>query len=349
MESARYFKIGLFVISAIVLAVIGVVVLGGGAFFQRTNIIETYIDESVQGLDVGSPMRFRGVLVGKVEEITLTSVEYNTKRRYVLVRADISSQFPLSDPASPSFLTEIDKGLRVRVAPQGLTGTAYLEADYLDPSQNPPLEIDWQPKYPYVPSARSKILQLSDAVERILRNIGEIDLDRLIGTMQNSLNTIDKLAKGANVEKISAQATQLLTEVRETNRQLQNLVNGPELKEAVKNTALAANKAREILERADKPLNQFINDLPKASESINRVVQRLDAASANLPETSVELRQTLQRLSRLISSQQQDIEKTVQNLRSASETLKEILDNSKKYPAQVLFGAPPPPSKAMSK
>jgi phospholipid/cholesterol/gamma-HCH transport system substrate-binding protein len=162
MEDARYFKIGLFAISAIVLAVIGVAVLGGGAFFQKTNIIETYIDESVQGLDVGSPMRFRGVLVGKVEEITLTSVEYNTRRRYVLVRAGISSnmfQFPLSDPASPSFLTEIEKGLRVRLAPQGLTGTAYLEADYLDPSQNPPLEIDWQPKYPYVPSARSKITQ----------------------------------------------------------------------------------------------------------------------------------------------------------------------------------------------
>jgi len=352
MENARYFKIGLFVISAIVLAVIGVVALGGGVFFQKTNIIETYIDESVQGLDVGSSMRFRGVLVGKVEEITLTSVEYNTRLRYVLVRAGISSnmfQFPLSDPASPSFLTEIEKGLRVRLAPQGLTGTAYLEADYLDPSQNPPLEIDWQPKYPYVPSARSKITQLSDAVERILRNIGEIDLERLIGTMQNSLNTIGRIVQQANVEKISAQASQLLSEVRETNRQLQNLVNGPELKDAVKDTALAANKAREILERADKPLNQFINDLPKASESINRVVQRLDAASANLPETSVELRQTLQRLSRLISSQQQDIEKTVQNLRSASETLKELLDNSKRYPAQVFFGVPPPPSKVMNK
>src|SRR5215831_15458870 len=347
MEDARYFKIGLFAISAIVLAVIGVAVLGGGAFFQKTNIIETYIDESVQGLDVGSPMRFRGVLVGKVEEITLTSVEYNTRRRYVLVRAGISSnmfQFPLSDPASPSFLTEIEKGLRVRLAPQGLTGTAYLEA-----SQNPPLEIDWQPKYPYVPSARSKITLLSDAVERILRNIGEIDLERLIGTMQNSFNTIDRLVRQANVEKISAQASQLLSEVRETNRQLQNLVNGPELKDAVKDTALAANKAREILERADKPLNQFINDLPKVSQSINRVMQRLDAASVNLPETSVELRQTLQRLSRLISSQQQDIEKTVQNLRSASETLKELLDNSKKYPAQVFFGVPPPPSKVMNK
>jgi phospholipid/cholesterol/gamma-HCH transport system substrate-binding protein len=352
MEKVRYFKIGLFVISAIVLGVIGVVVLGGGAFFQKTNTIETYIDESVQGLDVGSPLRFRGVLVGKVDEITLTSVEYSTRRRYVLVRAGISRnmfQFPLSDPASPSFLLEIEKGLRVRLAPQGLTGTAYLEADYLDPNQNPPLEIDWQPKYPYVPSARSKITQLSDAVERILRNLGEIDLQRLIGTMERSLSTIDKLVQGANIDKVSTQAVVLLSEVRETNRQLQNLVSGPELKDAVKDAAFAAGKAREILERADKPLSQFVADLPKASESINRVVQRLDAVSANLPETSAELRQTLQRLSRLISSQQHDIEKTVQNLRSASESMKEIVDNSKKYPAQVLFGAPPPPSKVMGK
>lgn len=352
MEKARFFKIGVFVITAIVLGVIGVVIFGGGAFFQKTNIIETYIDESVQGLDIGSPIRFRGVLIGKVEEITLTSVEYPTKRRYVLVRAGISPnmfQFPLSDPASPSFLLEIERGLRVRLAPQGLTGTAYLEADYLDPSQNPPLVIDWQPKYPYVPSARSKITQLSDAVERILRNMEQVDLARLITTMENSLNTIDKLVQGANFDKVSAQAAVLLSEVRETNRQLQNLVSGPELKDAVKDAAFAAGKAREILDRADKPLGQFIADLPKASEGINRIVQRLDAASANLPETSTELRQTLQRLSHLISSQQQDIEKTVQNLRSASEAIKEIVDNSKKYPAQVIFGAPPPPSKVMGK
>ena len=39
--------------------------------------METYIEESVQGLDIGSPMKFRGVLVGKVEEITLTSAVYD--------------------------------------------------------------------------------------------------------------------------------------------------------------------------------------------------------------------------------------------------------------------------------
>ena len=39
-------------------------------------------------------------------------------------------------------------GFRIRLAPQGVTGVAYFEADYLDPARNPPLEIDWQPVIP---------------------------------------------------------------------------------------------------------------------------------------------------------------------------------------------------------
>ena len=352
MENISYFKIGLFVICAIVIGVIGVVVLGGGKFFQKKNIIETYIDESVQGLDVGSPVKFRGVLVGNVEEITLTGVEYGTRRGYVVVRAGISRnvfQFSLADPANPAFIAEVQRGLRVRLAPQGLTGQAYLEADYLNPKLNPPLEIDWRPKYPYVPSAQSKITQLSDAVERILRNVEQLDIQRLIGSVESSLKTIDKLASGANLDKISTQAVALLTELRQTNLQLKEVVGGSELKDAVKDAAVAAGTARQILERADKPLSQLIADLPKASESINRVAQRLDAVTANLPETNAQFRQTLQQLNRLISGQQRDIEKTVENLRSMSESLKEAVDNSKKYPSQLLFGAPPPPSKVMGK
>ncbi len=237
----------------------------------------------------------------------------------------------------------------MRLAPQGLTGQAYLEADYLNPKLNPPLEIDWRPKYPYVPSAQSRITQLSDAVERILRNVEQLDIQRLIGSVESSLKTIDKLASGANLDKISTQAVALLTEVRETNLQLKQVVGGSDLKDAVKDAAVAAGTARQILERADKPLSQLIADLPKASESINRVAQRLDAVTANLPETNAQFRQTLQQLNRLISGQQRDIEKTVENLRSMSESLKEAVDNSKKYPSQLLFGAPPPPSKVMGK
>src|ERR1044071_857110 len=132
MDNANYFKIGLFTIAALIICLIGVVVLGGGAFLKKKNIIETYIDESVQGLDVGSPVKFRGVPVGRVEEITLTSVEYRTRLQYVLVRISISSnmfQFPVNDPSSAALQRELDRGFRIRMAAQGLTGVAYLEAD----------------------------------------------------------------------------------------------------------------------------------------------------------------------------------------------------------------------------
>src|ERR1051325_4190950 len=179
MENASYYKVGVFIITAMVLFVTGIVLLGGGAFLKKKNTIETYIDESVQGLDVGSAGKFRGVPVGQVDNITLTNVEYATQRRYVLVRASISPnmfEFPLDDPANPAFTAQVQRGLRLRLAPQGLTGTAYLETDYLDPALNPPLPIDWQPRYPYVPSARSKITQFTDALERILGNLEQLDI-----------------------------------------------------------------------------------------------------------------------------------------------------------------------------
>src|SRR6266478_6658535 len=111
MEKFSYFKIGIFVISAVVIGIIGVVVLG-----------------------VGSPVKFRGVPVGRVEQISLTSAEYATKREYVVVRMSISSnmfQLQVNDPKSEQLKEALDRGFRIRIAPQGLTGVAYLEADYL--------------------------------------------------------------------------------------------------------------------------------------------------------------------------------------------------------------------------
>ncbi len=352
MNKLSYFKIGLFVISATVLAVIGIVVLGVGTIFEKKTYVETYIEESVQGLDVGSAVKFRGVQVGKVAQISLTSVEYSTRRRYVLVRVGLTTkmfQYPLAEAGTPGFMAEIEKGLRVRLASQGLTGTAYLEADYQDPERNPPLEIDWEPRYPYVPSARSKITQLSESVDRILRNIENIDAERLVEGIEKSLGTITKVAEGADFEKIATQATAFLTEVRETNRQLKELIGGSDVKSAFADTAGAAKTARQIIERAEKPMNQLLADLPQASESINRLVKRLDSVTGDLPDSTAQLRQTLRRLNRLLASQQQEMQTTVENLRAISENVKEITDNSTRYPSQVLFGGPPPKSEVVGR
>lgn len=352
MEKASYFKIGLFIIAGTIIAVIGIVALGVGTIFEKKVWIETYIDESVQGLDIGSAVKFRGVSVGKVEQIVLSSAEYRTERRYVVVRIGLTTkmfQAPLADAGSPAFKSEVEKGLRVRLASAGLTGGAYIEADYQDPARNPPLEIDWQPAYPYIPSARSKITQLADSIDRILSNVEKIDAARLVEGVEKSLSTITKVAEGANFDRLGKQANEFLTEVRQTNRELRELIGGAELKAAFADASAAAKTARQIIEGAEKPMTQVLADLPKASESISQLIKRVDAISAELPETSTQLRQTLRRLNRMLAGQQQEIQTTMDNLRAISENVKEISENSTKYPSQVIFGAPPPPSGVMSR
>ena len=352
MNKLSYFKVGLFVIAASVIAIIGVILLGVGAVFQKNTLVETYIDESVQGLDVGSPVKFRGVPIGKVEKISLTSAEYSTRKRYVLVRVGIVPtmlEIPLADPNHTGFNLEVERGLRLRLAAQGLTGVAYIEADYADPQRNPPLEIDWQPRYPYVPSTRSRITQLSESLEKILRSIEAVDLGRLVDGIEKSLTTITRVAEGANLEKLGKEANAFLVEIRDTNRQVKALVGSAELKSALQDGAGAVKRAREIIDNAEKPMKQILTDLPQASEGLNRLVKRLDSVASDLPETSAQLRQTIQRMNRLIANQQRDIERTMENLRAISDNMKEITENSKKYPSQVLFGAPPPPSKAIQR
>jgi ABC-type transporter Mla subunit MlaD len=104
-----------------------------------------------------------------------------------------------------------------------------------------------------------------------------------------------------------------------------------------------------MIERAQGPVNQMLADLPRAAGSLERMVSRLDSVTADLPETSAQLRQTLQRMNRLIATQQQGIAATVENLQAISNDMKELTESSRKYPSQVLFGAPPTPSKVMQR
>ena len=67
----KYFKLGAFVLTAIAVGVTALVVLGAGTIMRKKVMVETYMDESVQGLEAGAPVKFRGVTVGRLEKIEL--------------------------------------------------------------------------------------------------------------------------------------------------------------------------------------------------------------------------------------------------------------------------------------
>jgi ABC-type transporter Mla subunit MlaD len=255
----------------------------------------------------------------------------------------------LVDVGGPGLRAEIERGLRVRLAPQGLTGVVYLEADYLDPARYPPLVIDWQPAYPYIPSARSTITRLTESVDRILRNVENVDIQRLTETIEKSLATVSKFTESASLDKIGPEVVAILGELRETNRELKAIMTGPEIKSALADASAAAASARRIFAEAEKPLNEILAGLPETAEKIGAFADRLDTVSADMPETAGRVKETLRRLERFVADQQDDIEATLANLRAASENAREISENMKSDPGQVIFGAPPPPAKAFAR
>ena len=307
---ANYFKIGIFVIAATVIAIIAIIVLGAGSMFQKKVMIETYIDGSVQGLDVGSPFKFRGVKLGSVEEITFVGNEYKFERtsekylaygQFILIKASFEPSQDVTEKEQRIFLERmITKGLRVRLASQGITGAAFLEADYIDPEEFPPMEIEWEPNTYYVPSVPSKITQLTESVETILEKLEEINVKGITDGLEETMSSMNKILDEVKMSKLTKQAGQLLAELRETNKKV-------------------------------KP---FITD---ASET-------MDSVSEELPEILAQLKRTLRRFNSLVSNEEENVAVSTENVRLITGNLRDLTESAKKSPSQFIFAGPPPRS-----
>ncbi|HMV57089.1 MAG: MlaD family protein [Nitrospira sp.] len=332
---ANYHKIGVFIVLGLVTLIIAIVALSGGKWFKNVVYWESYFDESVQGLAVGSPIKYRGVQVGTVEAIGFVGDVYGAELgkedllrygRYILVRGSVADLSPhlTEEEKKAQHGGRITAGLRVRLASQGVTGVVYLEADYLDAQQYPTLDVPWKPQAVYLPSAPSTVSVLGAALHTIARDLEKADIHTITRNLDSLVLEVTKLVKDTNEQALSSRTGRVLAEFQETARQTRRLVESPEIRAMVSDAAGTVQGAR-----------QLIADLSEASKQIK-------IASEQFPGVFARLERTVQRIDRLVSNKSQDIEDTVENLRVMSENLREITDNAKRYPAQVLLGEPPP-------
>ena len=63
------FSVGLFVATGIGFALLAIIWLGMSRIFEKGQYFVTYFNESVQGLDMESPVKYRGVAIGRVQTI----------------------------------------------------------------------------------------------------------------------------------------------------------------------------------------------------------------------------------------------------------------------------------------
>jgi len=312
---ANYFKIGLFVIASVALIVTCVIIFGSGNFFQEKIYFETYLDESVQGLDIGSPVKYRGVKIGQVQKITFVMDEYeidNTIRYsvdysgYVMVIMSVNNAFikDKNQQDAVKFLTGLrEHDFRVRLTSQALTGVAWLETDFVDPNQHPPMKIVWEPENFYLPSAPSLLSTFIESAENAFRRLSNMDFEGLIKNTEELVITLNTNVKDANIPQLSEQVREFFAEIRQTNSDIRKLIG--------------------------------VAGAKPGGATIKQAIGRLDKTISNIDG--------------LITTGKPDIAEIISNIKAASVMLKELVQDLKVHPSKAVFSKPPSKSEVYKK
>ncbi|GJM06387.1 MAG: glycerophosphoryl diester phosphodiesterase [marine bacterium B5-7] len=326
MKTTNTFHVGLFVLvaaAAIVLAIIG---LHAGQWFSHSLYAETYFNESISGLEIGSPVKFRGVDVGKVEQIAFIRDIYGDENKtfdkedqYIYVKMAIS----MADDKKKSMQvmedtleTAIKHGLRVKLTALGFTGKSYINLDFFNAKQNPSLKYNWPPHNIYVPSVASTMTQISDNVEKLFRDLNKAHLGDILNNLNHLLKDTDEAIKQANVKVVQKKTLATLDSVTHTMNSIDELSH--HLDDAVK-----------------------AGQLTQTMKAISGAAMAVQGATKQLPDTLELINQTVSRANNLMADQQQSIESTIQNLSATSNNVRIVTENAKQYPSHLILGDPP--------
>lgn len=351
-QNANYFKLGLFVIIASALLAVFLIIFGAGDMFKKELLAETCFDESVQGLTVGSEVKYKGIRIGTVKSIKSAAQQYKTKSDFVLVIIALEEDISLGQTgqtASDRVKNAINDGLVARLSFKGLTGAAYLETDY--DTQNPEerLTVPWEPQTLYIPSKRSNIKEFGDALNQILDNLAAINLKGITVDIESLLKTLNVKAKEVDIKEISGLASSLLTELKETNQKVSSAVGSAKLKQLIDDAQVSFTEFRQIVEHAKNPLDKAFMDFQAAAGSTRNMTGRLEtqlgpkieSLSVSLEQLMKSLAATSDLLENMVWLNSDKIELIVENLETTSENLKQMSKDLKRYPGRLLFENPP--------
>ena len=354
-----YFKIGVFVIVATILILGAIVVFGSGILTQEKIYFETYFDDSVSGLSVGSPVEFRGVRIGQVEEVAFIRDKYEVSEEsstvskyesYVMVLCSLPRE-NLPEYTYEQRVTRlkqmVSRGLRLQLASNLLTGQAYLQGTFVDPVRNPLLETAWEPKNMYIPSAPSAFTTMKDSVDKIMYKLQEIEIDKLVASVESILNSLNIAINEARIGDIGKEARELLTQARTKIEKLDTEKLGEAAQQALVSVDEALADANVPVLR--KELQNLISEVRQTNKNLQTLLASPEPVSgqSNLPEMIARLNKTLVRIDKLISSERPQIEMILANFKEISDNLKTLTNNLKQHPSDLLFSQPPSRSEAI--
>jgi phospholipid/cholesterol/gamma-HCH transport system substrate-binding protein len=277
-NSAQYYRLGIFVLIGAAALVALTLIFGARNLFSQTKIVETYIKESVQGLDVGAPVRFRGVRIGQVKMISLSGLIYEEKipfserKQYVVVRMEIN---PPSTSDDEEYLKKlVADGLRAQIRGQGITGVNYIELDYVkDPTKMGTLPYSWTPDYPVIPSQPSPVNVLLDNVEDALQNFNKLDLGGTQKSVDLLLTNLNGMVAGDG-SKGNGGLNNSVSELNQILTKLNKATDNQELAIMVEQLTASIIVLRQTLTNMQGDLTVSADNVRQITDNVNDLSQK---------------------------------------------------------------------------
>jgi phospholipid/cholesterol/gamma-HCH transport system substrate-binding protein len=269
----NHWKLGLFVVTGLAIGLLAIFWLGLRRLNRDSVPAVTYFDESVQGLDVGSPVKFRGVTLGTVSTITVAP-DHRHVEVWMKIYTDALRRmgFAAERPMDPS--------LRPQLASAGITGVKFVQFDTFPPDRYPVPELEFTPpeRY-YVPAVPSTLKSLEEVANELAAKLPKL-ADQLNDTLVEAKKSLRMLADlGTWVRSDDSGLKRAVASIDEAARTLKQAIHDAELAQttgSLRTAASSVDSAATKLGGQSGELDATLVSLREALEAVRSLAARLD-------------------------------------------------------------------------
>ncbi len=297
------FQVGIFVIASSIIAVAGLIWLGASRYFEKTEPFVTYFNESVQGLDVGAAVKFRGVTAGRVAAIGIAP-----DNELIEVRMEIDPEVAQAIRRDPT--------VRATLELSGITGLRYVEIDRRQgDALNQSPTLSFVPPAEVIPSARSSFKAIQAALSDVYDRFMQVDYKGISDDARRALQAATTLLNDERIDAVLTNLKATTQAAQQVVKNLENMTAGVRLAPAVNNATQATAEARQLFTDLTKG---------KTGQELVRAIVQLNALVQSTQQAVLTMQYTLERLDR-----------TAVNLQG-------LTDQLRAQPSRLLFSPPPP-------
>lgn len=308
MSKSKSFNIGAFIVGAFLLVFIALLFFSGGQLFSQKERVIMYFDGSVQGLQVGAPIKLKGVVLGEVSDIQI-NFQSDEKPLVTAVTADLVMQRIINKGThvSDEFFPEaIQNGLRAQLNFQSfLTGLLYVELDFF-------------PDRPaYFHRIQDDLIELPTVAtdfEEISKNLQELNIKGLVSSVDSLAQQVDKLVASGNIERTLGSIERAANSIEKNTDSV-----GKDMSGLSKSLTVTSSELTQLLKTLNRQTPEIAKNINANLEMLQKSMDEFTQATQGINHTFSEDAPLVNQLSQTL----EDISKSARAFRSLSETLEQ--------------------------